>query len=89
MKIINNLSTYHNGPRVGNLIILDKIFTTIPIFPYWGSKDKNFPAQISNFNTTDIAIIIEDLLHQGGNGCKILTSNGIIGWINIHMISHA
>jgi len=89
MKIINNFSPSHNYPSTGNLIILDKNLTKIPIFPYWGSKNAPFPRQISEFNTTDIAIIIQDLHHQGGNGCKILTSNGTIGWVNIHMISHA
>jgi hypothetical protein len=89
MKIINKFPSPHNYPSTGNLITLDKNLTKIPIFGHWGSKNKPFPRQISEFNTTDIAIIIQDLHHQGGNGCKILTSNGTIGWINIHMISYA
>jgi hypothetical protein len=68
--------------RTGDLVVPDLQMGTSGISEWWGSKTLGLPPIFGYFDSGS-ALVLEDLHHQGGNGCRILTSDGRVGWVNV------
>lgn len=62
--------------RLGGIPDLDKVFGNV-IHAEWVHGDI-----IGSFETGELAVVLEDSFERGGNGCRVITSRGIIGWLN-------
>ena len=74
-----------NDPETGDLVRLDsrKDDFSLPMFPKWESG--GYETRIGEFKYGELAVILEDL-PTNGNGCKILTQCGKVGWVNVHFL---
>lgn len=71
-------------PAVGDLVtIIPQLGEDMPMFAWWGSKTLGYPTICDKMLRDELAIVIEDLHVRGGNGVRILTSTGKIGWVNV------
>lgn len=77
-----------NDPVRGDLVELDPAWAgpgaAIPVFASWGHKPIDF--ETGRFLARRHAIVLEDLHHRNGNGCRILMQDGTTGWVNVHMV---
>lgn len=53
---------------------------TLILFRGWGKVPGGMET-IGHFYPGEVGILLEDLFHQGGNGCKVITSSGAAGWV--------
>lgn len=83
------MSQNPNDPVAGDLIQLDPaVFgprSEIPVFSTWGKKG-GIDFEICRFRGDEHALVLEDLRHQNGNGCRILMRSGMVGWINVKVV---
>jgi len=56
------------------------------LYPFWGSKDLGFPGECGRFWEDEIGLILDSYIPQGGNGARVLTSRGSVGWVNVYFI---
>ena len=63
----------------GDLVKSRSTFTLI-LFRGWGKVPGGMET-IGHFYPGEVGIWLEDLFHQGGNGCKVITSSGEVGWV--------
>lgn len=70
-------------PESGDMVRLDSRagLRSILVFSSW-----NFLNQSSEFKSNEFALVLEDQHSTGGNGCKILTSDGRVGWVNVKVL---
>lgn len=54
----------------------------VSMYQWWGDKSRGIAPIIGEFHDDECGILLEDNSHQGGNGCRILTSSGTIGWVH-------
>ena len=66
--------------RLGGIPVIDKMFSNV-IHARWGKIEEN-PNVSGFFETGELAMVLEDSFERGGNGCRVITSRGIIGWVN-------
>jgi len=72
--------------KPGDLVKVNEIFDgdlgknedEIGIYEDW----KNLESKKGGFLNREIGMILDSYLPQGGNGIKILSSSGKIGWVN-------
>lgn len=74
-----NLNIRPNA-KSGDVIIA---LSRLEMWEEWGDPNKK---SISALQKDDLAFVIEDLTGVGGNGVKVFTSDGKIGWINIYFV---
>jgi hypothetical protein len=72
-------------PRPGDMVT--PIFSSngLGVWTAWGRAAEKEPA--FHIQEGDLALVLEDVIEQGGNGSKILTSSGKTGWVNVNYIT--
>ena len=50
------------------------------LFRGWGKVPGGMDA-VGQFKSDEVGTLIDSNLSQGGNGCKVITSSGIVGWM--------
>jgi hypothetical protein len=76
-----------NDPISGDLVRTEILYTkkySIPLFNKWGTKSNE---EVARLNSDEIALVLKDQHETGGNGCKIITQNGEIGWVNVKLMA--
>jgi len=58
----------------------------LPLYPQWGSKALGMPISYTALKPSHLAFVLQSLEDQGGNGAQIVTSDGIVGWVNVHYL---
>lgn len=53
----------------------------VVLFRGWGKVPGGMET-VGKFNSDEVGTLIESNLSQGGNGCKVITSSGIMGWMH-------
>ena len=67
--------------RLGGTPYVDLTYGKV-IREAWGKQSINHPEISGFFETGELAMVLEDSFERGGNGCRVITSKGIIGWLN-------
>jgi len=69
--------------KVGDLIQLSMAQFGAAMFEWWGRHEKHREVSpiVAYFKEGQFGILLEDLIQHGGNGCKVLTSDGLVGWV--------
>lgn len=67
--------------RLGGIPEIDKMFSNV-LHARWGKIEENPNGFSGFFETGELAMVLEDSFERGGNGCRVITSRGIIGWLN-------
>jgi hypothetical protein len=70
-------------PERGDMVRLDSrtgLRETL-VFDTWNSSNPS-----SEFKSIEFALVLEDQHSTGGNGCKILTQDGRVGWVNVKFL---
>lgn len=71
----------------GDLVELSRRdYEFVTLYEAWGGKGKPFPKRVGEIKSGEFAIVLESLSHQGGNGCKLLTESGKVGWANLNLL---
>lgn len=58
----------------------------ISMYPYWGSKATGVPEHLGYFRHENFGFVLESLVPEGGNGVRILTNDGRVGWVNVYYL---
>lgn len=53
----------------------------VVLFRGWGKVPGGMET-VGKFNSDEVGTLIESNLSRGGNGCKVITSSGIMGWMH-------
>lgn len=53
----------------------------VVLFRGWGKVPGGMET-VGKFTSDEIGTLIESNLSRGGNGCKVITSSGIVGWMH-------
>lgn len=65
----------------GDLVrVKPPINTALILFRGWGKVPGGMET-VGYFFPSEVGTLLEDLFHQGGNGCKVITSSGAAGWV--------
>lgn len=51
------------------------------LFRGWGKVPGGMET-VGKFNSDEVGTLIDSNLSRGGNGCKVITSSGIMGWMH-------
>lgn len=51
--------------------------TPVNLWSDWG----NLQSLVGQMYKDDLAFVIESNTHKGGNGTRVITSRGIVGWV--------
>lgn len=58
----------------------------LPLYPWWESKALGMPISHTTLTPIHLAFVLQSLEDGGGNGAQIVTSDGIVGWVNVHYL---
>ncbi len=58
----------HRSPRIG-------------LFRGWGQVPGGME-HVGKFKSDEFGTLIESNISRGGNGCKVITSSGAVGWMH-------
>lgn len=53
----------------------------IILFRGWGKVPGGMET-VGKFTSDEVGTLIESNISRGGNGCKVITSSGIVGWMH-------
>ncbi len=53
----------------------------VVLFRGWGQVPGGMET-VGKFKSDEFGTVLEDSLPRGGNGCKVITSSGIVGWMH-------
>lgn len=69
--------------RLGGIPEIDEMFGNV-LREEWGKSEVfvGLTGISGFFETGELAMVLEDSFERGGNGCRVITSRGIIGWLN-------
>ena len=67
--------------RLGGIPAIDEMFGNV-IRMEWGKNEENPGGFSGFFETGELAMVLEDSFDKGGNGCRVITSKCVIGWLN-------
>lgn len=76
-------------PKRGDLVIVEKRGQGIMMHHHWRSRAPEHPTAFCRFSSDDVAIVLETLTEQGGNGCRIAVATGKetkVGWVNVYLL---
>ena len=59
----------------------------LSVWEEWGGKAGPIPDPIFHMREGELALVLEDCLDRGGNGSRIVTTDGRSGWVNVNYIS--
>ena len=65
----------------GDLVRVKSRITAAILFRGWG-KVPGGMEHVGKFTSDEVGTLIESNLSRGGNGCKVITSSGIVGWLH-------
>jgi len=70
-------------PERGDMVRVDGVWkaNSILVFSSWNSSNP-----ISEFKSNEFALVLEDQHFTGGNGCRVLISDGRVGWVNVKFL---
>ena len=76
------------SPARGDLVEISNTDEGILMHHRWGDKNLGHPSAFSRFLPGELGVVLESLVDQGGNGCRIVVAGKKmrVGWVNVKFL---